>query len=143
MIIRTDPYRELDQLLAQQVFGTAARPATMPMDAYRAKDTFYVLFDLPGVRAESIELNVEQNVLTVRAKRLPSGTDGTEMIVAERPSGTFSRQVILGDALDTGHITADYAGGVLTLTIPVRESAKPHSIRVAGHDEKHHVGAST
>jgi len=143
MIIRTDPYRELDQLLAQQVFGTAARPATMPMDAYRAKDTFYVLFDLPGVRAESIELNVEQNVLTVRAKRLPTGTNGHEMMIAERPSGTFSRQVILGDALDTGHITADYAGGVLTLTIPVRESAKPHSIHVAGHDEKQHVTAST
>jgi HSP20 family protein len=141
MIIRTDPYRELDQLLTQQVFGTAARPATMPMDAYRAKDTFYVLFDLPGVRAESIELNVEQNVLTVRAKRLPTGTDGHEIIVAERPSGTFSRQVILGDALDTGHITADYAGGVLTLTIPVRESAKPHSIHVAAHDEKQHVTA--
>jgi len=143
MIIRTDPYRELDQLLTQQVFGTAARPATMPMDAYRAKDTFYVLFDLPGVRAESITLSVEQNVLTVRAKRLPAGADSTEMIVAERPSGTFSRQVILGDALDTGHITADYSGGVLTLTIPVRESAKPHSIHVAGHDEKQPVTAST
>lgn len=143
MIIRTDPYRELDQLLTQQVLGTAARPATMPMDAYRAKDTFYVLFDLPGVRAESIALSVEQNVLTVRAKRLPAGADGTEMIVAERPSGTFSRQIFLGDALDTGHITADYAGGVLTLTIPVSESAKPHSIHVAGHDEKQHVTART
>jgi HSP20 family protein len=143
MIIRTDPYRELDQLLTQQVLGTAARPATMPMDAYRAKDTFYVLFDLPGVRAESIALSVEQNVLTVRAKRLHAGADGTEMIVAERPYGTFSRQVILGDALDTGHITADYAGGVLTLTIPVRESAKPHSIHVESHDKKQPVTAST
>jgi len=142
MIIRSDPYRELDQLLTRQVLGTAARPAAMPMDAYRAKDAFYVLFDLPGVRAESIALSVEHNVLTVRVERIPIGDDGTELIVAERPCGTFSRQVILGDALDTGHITADYAAGVLTLTIPVRESAKPHSIHVTGHDKKQPVAAS-
>jgi HSP20 family protein len=141
MIIRSDPYRELDQLLTQQVLGTPSRPATMPMDAYRVKDTFYILFDLPGVRAESIALSVEQNLLTVRAKRLPAAADGTELVVAERPFGTFSRQVILGDALDTGHISADYSVGVLTLTIPVRESAKPHSIPVTGHDKKQPVAA--
>jgi HSP20 family protein len=142
MIIRSDPYRELDQLLTQQVFGTDARPAAMPMDAYRAKDVFYVLFDLPGVRTESIALSVEHNVLTVRVQRIPAGDDGTELIVAERPAGTFSRQVILGDALDAGHITADYAAGVLTLTIPVRESAKPHGIKVTGHDKKQPVAAN-
>jgi HSP20 family protein len=139
MIIRTDPFRELDRLLTQQVLGTAARPAAMPMDAYREKDSFYVHFDLPGVRAESITLTVEQNVLTVRAQRLPAGPEGTELLVAERPSGMFSRQVILGEALDAGHITADYTAGVLTLTIPVRESAKPHNIQVIGHDETHPV----
>jgi HSP20 family protein len=143
MIIRTDPFRELDRLLTQQVLGTAARPAAMPMDAYREKDSFYVHFDLPGVQAESITLTVEHNVLTVRAERLPAGFEGTEMLVAERPSGTFSRQVILGDALDTGRIIADYTAGVLTLTIPVRESAKPHSIRVTSHDESQQVTAST
>jgi HSP20 family protein len=142
MIIRSDPYRELDQLLTRQVLGTAARPAAMPMDAYRAKDAFYVLFDLPGVRAESIALSVEDNVLTVSAERIPAGSDGIEMIVAERPAGRFSRQVILGDALDTEHITADCAAGVLTLTIPVRESAKPHSIHVTGHDKKQPVAAN-
>ncbi len=142
MIIRSDPYRELDQLLTQQVLGTAARPAAMPMDAYRAKDVFYVLFDLPGVRAESIALSVEDNVLTVRVERTPVGGDGTELLVTERPAGTFSRQVILGDALDTGHITADYSAGVLTLTIPVRESAKPHSIHVTSHDKKEPVTAN-
>lgn len=142
MIIRSDPYRELDQLLTQQVLGTPARPAAMPMDAYRAKDTFYVLFDLPGVRAESITLSVEQNLLTVRAKRLLAAPDGTEMVIAERSFGTFSRQVFLGDALDAEHITADYAAGVLTLTIPVRESAKPHSIHVTGHDKKQPVTAN-
>ena len=140
MLIRTDPFRELDRL-TQQVLGTVVRPAAMPMDAYRKGDSFYVHFDLPGVRAESIVLTVEHNVLTVRAERLPAGADGTEMIVAERPLGTFSRQVFLGDTLDAEHIAADYAAGVLTLTIPVRESAKPHNIVVTSHDDKQPVAS--
>ena len=134
MLIRSDPFRDLDRL-AQQVLGGAARPATMPMDAYRQKDRFYVHFDLPGVRAESIALTVEHNVQTVRAERHRDETEGTEMLIAECPSGTFSRQVFLGEALDTEHIAADYTAGVLTLTIPVRESAKPHSIHVTSHDD--------
>ena len=133
MLIRSDPFRDLDRL-AQQFLG-ATRPTTMPMDAYRKKDSFYVLFDLPGVRAESIALTVEHNVLTVRAERRPAEAGSTEMLIAECPSGTFSRQVFLGEALDTEHIAADYTAGVLTLTIPVRESAKPHSIHVTSHDE--------
>jgi HSP20 family protein len=139
MLIRTDPFRELDQLLTRQVLGTATRPAVMPMDAYREKDFFYVHFDLPGVQAESITLTVEHNVLTVRAERFPAGADVAEMIIAERPAGIFSRQVFLGEALDTGHITADYAAGVLTLTIPVRETAKPHTILVTSRDETQQV----
>ena len=129
MLMRTDPFRELDRL-TQQVLGTAARPAAMPMDAYRSGDSFYIHFDLPGVRPELITLTVEHNVLTVRAERFPEQADDTELIVTERPSGAFSRQVFLGNALDTDRITADYTAGVLTLTIPVRESAKPHSIPV-------------
>lgn len=143
MLIRTDPFRELDRLLTQQVLGNAGRPATMPMDAYREKDIFYVHFDLPGVRVESITLTVEHNVLTVRAERLPARTDGGEMLIAERLAGTFSREVILGEALDAERVTADYAAGVLTLTIPVRESAKPHSIQVTGHDERQPVAAGS
>jgi HSP20 family protein len=139
MLIRTDPFRELDKLLTQQVLGAAVRPTAMPMDAYREKDTFYVHFDMPGVRVESIKLTAEHNVLTVRAERFPAKTDGTEMLIAERLHGTFSREVILGEALDTEHITADYTAGVLTLAIPVRESAKPHSIQVTSHDEKQPV----
>ena len=135
MIIRTDPFHDLDRL-TQRVFGTAARPTAMPMDAYRKGDRFYVHFDLPGVRAESIALTVEHNVLTVRAERPAADPDGAEMIIAERPSGAYSRQVFLGDTLDEEHITADYTGGVLTLTIPVRESAKPHSILVSSADDK-------
>jgi HSP20 family protein len=143
VIIRTDPFHDLDRLLTQQVLGTAARPAAMPMDAYRENDNFYVHFDLPGAQAQSITLTAEHNVLTVRAERLPAKADGTEMIVAERPSGTFSRQIILGEALDIEHITADYTAGVLTLTIPVRESAKPHSIHVTSHDETQPVITGT
>ena len=93
MLMRTDPFRELDRL-TQQVFGTAARPTAMPMDAYRQGDNFYIHLDLPGISAESIELTVEQNVLTVRAERVPAQLDGAQMIVAERSYGTFSRQVL-------------------------------------------------
>jgi HSP20 family protein len=141
MLIRTDPFRDLDRL-TQQLLGTAARPAAMPMDAYRKGDTFYVQFDLPGVTAESIELTVEQNVLTVRAERKPAMADGAEMLVAERPAGTFTRQVFLGDTLDAEHIGADYSAGILTLTIPVHEQAKPRTIRISGHDDRKQVTAA-
>ena len=143
--MRTDPFREFDRF-AQQVFGsqtpgTWSRPTPMPMDAYRQGETFYVQFDLPGIRQDSIDLTVEQNVLTVRAERAPVQADGAQMIVAERPSGTFTRQVFLGETLDADNITADYAAGVLTLTIPVREAAKPRSIQVTSTDTKQAVTA--
>ena len=134
MLMRTDPFRELDRL-TQQVLGTAARPAAMPMDAYRHGDTFYVHFDLPGVQPESIDLQVEQNVLTVRAERQPIAPEGAQMIVAERPAGTFTRQVFLGETLDAEHIDASYTAGVLTLGIPVHEAAKPRSIAITSHDQ--------
>jgi HSP20 family protein len=140
MLMRTDPFRELDRL-TQQVFGTVARPTAMPMDAYRSGDSFYVHFDLPGVKADSIDLTVEQNVLTVRAERAGVQADGTEMIVSERPSGTFTRQVFLGESLDADKIAADYNAGVLTLTIPVREQAKPRSIAITSSNGRHAVTA--
>jgi HSP20 family protein len=124
MLMRTDPFRELDRL-TQQVLGTAARPAAMPMDAWRQGDSFYICLDLPGINPDSIDLTVEQNVLTIRAERAPVQADGAQMIVSERPYGTFTRQVFLGETLDAENIGADYAAGVLTLTIPVREAAKP------------------
>ncbi len=138
MLMRTDPFRELDRL-AQQVFGNApgtwSRPTAMPMDAWRAGDTFVVAFDLPGVDAEAIELDVERNVLTVKAERrpVPMG-DQLEMQVAERPLGVFSRQLFLGDTLDTDHIEAGYEAGVLTLRIPIAEKAKPRKIAVTAAD---------
>jgi HSP20 family protein len=134
MLMRTDPFRDLDRL-TQQVFGTAARPAAMPMDAYRQGDTFYVHFDLPGVNADSIDLQAEQNVLTIRAERKPAQPEGAQMIVAERPAGTFTRQVFLGETLDAERIGADYTAGVLTLTIPIHEAAKPRSIQITSHDQ--------
>jgi HSP20 family protein len=128
MLMRTDPFRELDRL-TQQVFGTAARPAFMPMDAWREGDTFHIQFDLPGVRADSIDLDVERNVLTVRADRL-SRDGNVELIANERPSGIFSRQLILGDNVDLDKISASYHDGVLALEVPVAEKAKPRKIAV-------------
>ncbi len=138
MLMRTDPFRELDRL-TQQVFGTngtLARPSVMPMDAWRDGETFQVEFDLPGVNPDSIDLDVERNVVTVRAER-PPRADDAELIAAERPRGVFSRQLILGDNLDTEHITADYDTGVLTLRIPVAEQAKPRKISINSAGEDH------
>ena len=135
MLMRTDPFRDLDRL-TQQVFGTAARPAMMLMDAWRDMDAFIVEFDLPGIDAHSIDLDVERNVLTVRADR-PAREGTEELIAAERPRGVFSRQLILGDNLDTEKIAATYQGGVLRLEIPVAEKAKPRKISVnAAEDQK-------
>ncbi|WP_404817283.1 Hsp20/alpha crystallin family protein [Streptomyces thermolineatus] len=131
MLMRTDPFREFDRL-AQQVFGTASRPAAMPMDAYRSGEEFVVHFDIPGVDPETIDLDVERNVLTVRAERRSPAPEGAETIASERPSGTFSRQLFLGDTLDAERIDASYDAGVLTLRIPVAEQAKPRKIRIAG-----------
>lgn len=130
MLMRTDPFREIDRL-AQQVF-TSARPAGMQMDAYREGDDFVVHFDLPGIDPESIDLDVERHVLNVRVERRSPAPEGAEMIAAERPTGTFSRQLFLGDTLDTERIDASYEAGVLTLRIPVAEQAKPRKIQISG-----------
>ncbi len=129
MLMRTDPFREFERV-TQQVFGTASRPAVMPMDAYRSGEAFVVEFDLPGVRPESIDLEVERNVLTVKAERPTRGGDNRETVVTERPAGTFSRQLFLGDTLDPERLEANYDNGVLTLRIPVAEQAKPRKIVV-------------
>ncbi|MBV9823556.1 MAG: Hsp20/alpha crystallin family protein [Actinobacteria bacterium] len=130
MLIRTDPFRELDRM-ASQMFGTMARPTAMPMDAWREGDRFIVEFDLPAVDPESVDVDVERNVLTVRAERRLRSESDIQLIAAERPRGVFSRQVILGDALDTDKIEASYQAGVLRLTIPVAEKAKPRKIMIS------------
>ena len=128
MLMRTDPFRDLDRL-TQQVFGTAARPALMTMDAWQDHDRFIVEFDLPGIDANSIDLDVERNVLTVRADR-PAREGIEELVAAERPRGVFSRQLILGDNLDIDRVRASYEAGVLTLRVPVAERAKPRKIEI-------------
>ncbi|HEV8275623.1 MAG TPA: Hsp20/alpha crystallin family protein [Streptosporangiaceae bacterium] len=135
MLMRTDPFREFDRL-TQQMLGTVARPVAMPMDAYRKGDTFYLHLDLPGIQRDSIDLTVEQNVLTVRAERPGLQPDGIEMIAAERPAGTFTRQVFLGDTLDTDNMSADYTAGVLTLSISIHEAAKPRKVEITSQDTK-------
>ena len=134
MLVRSDPFRQFDRL-AEQVFGTVARPAAMPMDAWRDGNEFIVELDLPGIDPATIDLDVERNVLTVRAERRSSTGPEVELVASERPRGVFSRQVLLGDALDTGGITAAYNGGVLRLTIPIAERAKPRKITVTTDDQ--------
>ncbi len=136
MLMRTDPSRELDRL-SQKMLGAAGtwtRPSVMPMDAWREGDTFQVEFDLPGVNPDSVDLDVERNVVTVKAER--AALDGQmEMLAAERPRGVFSRQLVLGDNLDTERIEASYDAGVLTLRIPVAEQAKPRKIAIANNGQ--------
>jgi HSP20 family protein len=142
MLMRTDPFRELDRL-TQQVFGsngTLSRPSAMPMDAWREGDTFHVEFDLPGVDVNSIDLDVERNVVTVKAER-PARASDAELLAAERLRGVFSRQLILGDNLDTDNITASYDSGVLTLLIPVAEQAKSRKISITQSDTKQAINA--
>lgn len=140
MLMRTDPFRELDRL-TQQVFGTTARPAAMPMDAWQEQGEFVVAFDLPGVNVDSVDLDIERNVLTVRAERADATQPSVELIASERPRGVFSRQLILGDTLDTDAVKATYADGVLTLRIPVMEKAKPRKIEIThARDELQEVG---
>ena len=138
MLMRTDPFRELDRF-TQQVLGTAARPAGMPMDAWREGNEFHVEFDLPGVNPDSLDLDIENNVVTVRAERAPVDPS-REMLAAERPRGLFSRQLVLGTNLDTGRIAADYHDGVLRLVIPVAEKAKPRKITVSRSEAARAIG---
>ncbi|MFJ9612423.1 Hsp20/alpha crystallin family protein [Streptomyces noursei] len=141
MLMRTDPFRELDRL-AQQLMGqgTWSRPAAMAMDAYREGDEYVVAFDLPGVSSDAIDIDVERNMLTVKAERRPVAKTGdVQMELSERPLGVFSRQIVLADTLDTEHIKADYDAGVLTLRIPIAERAKPRKIAVGGESSRKEI----
>jgi HSP20 family protein len=140
MLMRTDPFREIDRM-AEQFFGTVSRPAVMHMDAYRDGDYFYAAFDLPGVDPDSIECTVEQNVLTVRAERTRPTSDTVELVAAERPMGVFTRQLFLGESLDTEKLEAGYENGVLTLRIPVAERAKPRRISVTSTGRRHQINS--
>ncbi|MFE2876475.1 Hsp20/alpha crystallin family protein [Streptomyces roseus] len=134
MLMRTDPFREMDRIV-QQLSGTSgtwSKPSVMPMDAYREGEAYVIAFDLPGVSTEAIDIDVERNMLTVKAERRPvAKTDSVKMELSERPLGVFSRQIMLADTLDTERIEADYDAGVLTLRIPIAERAKPRKVSIS------------
>lgn len=135
MLMRTDPFREIDRIV-QQLSGTSgtwSKPSVMPMDAYREGEAYVIAFDLPGVSTDAIDIDVERNMLTVKAERRPAAKgDTVQMELSERPLGVFSRQIVLADTLDTERIEADYEAGVLTLRIPIAERAKPRKISIGG-----------
>jgi HSP20 family protein len=130
MLMRTDPFREFDRL-TQQALGTRFRPSAMPMDAYRQGDQFVVNFDLPGVDPASVDLTVEKNVLSVSAERRWDAAEDIQVVASERPQGTFNRQLFLGEGLDPEKVEASYENGVLTVTIPVAEQAKPRKVEIS------------
>ncbi|MET7745552.1 Hsp20/alpha crystallin family protein [Streptomyces sp. NPDC005385] len=134
MLMRTDPFREMDRIV-QQLSGTSgtwSKPSVMPMDAYREGDEYVIAFDLPGVNTEALDIDVERNMLTVKAERRPvAKADSVKVELSERPLGVFSRQVVLADTLDTERIEADYDAGVLTLRIQIAERAKPRKVSIS------------
>ncbi len=133
MLVRTDPFHNFDRP-AQHGWGTKARPATMPMDAWRDGEQIVMQFDLPGIDRYSVDLDGPRKVLTVRAERRPLTGEDTETIAAERPQGVLRRQMILRDTPDTDRVQASYTAGVLTLRIPVAEKAKPGTIASSNAD---------
>ncbi|MBW3668481.1 MAG: Hsp20/alpha crystallin family protein [Actinobacteria bacterium] len=128
MLMRFDPFRELDRLTSQTLGRQWS--SVLPMDAYRHGDRFLVHVDLPGIDPSSVDLTVEKNVLTIKAERSWQRQDGDEVVIAERPQGTFTRQLFLGESLDTDHLEATYDNGVLTVTIPVADRAKPRKVAI-------------
>jgi HSP20 family protein len=142
MLMRFDPFRDFDR--AWQELAQASRQATrsFPMDAYRRGDEFVVHFDLPGLDPGDIDLSVDNNVLTVRATRRFEQQADDEIIATERPQGEFTRQLLLGEQLDAERVSAGYDRGVLTLTIPVAEKAKPRKVEITtGSDSPEDVQA--
>jgi len=139
MLMRFDPFRELDRLT--QAVATGARSSVMPMDAYRHGDEFVINLDLPGVDPDSIDLTVEQNVLTVSAQRSWTPGDEDQVIASERPQGSFTRQLFLGEALDADGVTARYEQGVLAVTMPVSERVRPRRVEVNAGGARQAIGA--
>lgn len=143
MALTFDPFREMDRLTARLLTGDGAgrSPSWMPMDLYRIEDRYVVNVDLPGVDPGSIDLDVDGNTLTISAERTIGAADGARWLAQERPAGRYTRQLSLGPDLDLDGIHASYENGVLSLTIPVAERAKPRKIAV-GHTDDHREIAS-
>jgi HSP20 family protein len=129
-VLRFDPFQDFDRL-SRQMLGAGRGPRSMPMEAYRRGDQFFIHLDLPGVNPDDVQLTVERNVVSVRAERRSLWREGDDVLVDETPQGTFGRQLFLGDNLDSGRLEASFDQGILTLTIPVAEQAKPRRIQVS------------
>ena len=143
MLLRFDPFRDLDRAFDDVWRATGTHTPVIPMDAVRHGDRVFISFDLPGVDPERVDLTVERNVLTVTAERHAGVQEGDQVLADERPKGAFSRRVLLGDTLDTGKLEAAYDHGVLTVTIPVAEQAQPRKISIGGHTEPHALRAES
>ena len=141
MLLRFDPFRELDRAFEEVWRGTPS--PSIPMDAVRHADRVFISFDLPGIDPDSVDLTVERNVLTVRAERTGSLQEGDQVLADERPKGTFTRRVLLGETLDTGRLEAAYDHGVLTVTIPVAEQAQPRKIEIGGRQHPEAIAAES
>jgi len=128
MLMRFEPFREFDRITDELLSAARARP--IPVDAYRRGDEFKIHLDMPGVDPSSIEVTVEKDVLSVRATRTWAPVEGDDIQVTERAQGEFGRQLFLGESLDRDHVAAVYEDGVLTITIPVAEQAKPHKVEI-------------
>lgn len=122
-----DPFQEFDRVFDRM---TGVRAAVMPMDAFESEGSFTLRFDLPGVDPDHVDLTVEGGMLTVTAERKIEDTEGVNWLWRERPTGRHSRQIRLGSRLDTTRVTANYDHGVLTVTLPLREEAKPQKVAI-------------
>ncbi|MBZ4486956.1 Hsp20/alpha crystallin family protein [Microbacterium sp. cx-55] len=129
MAMTFDPFSELDRLAAG-LLQSRPGPRTMPVDLYRDADRYVVTADLPGIDPGSVDVDVDGQLLTIRAQRTAGSADGAKWLVQERPAGTYLRQFSIGEGVDTAGISASYDNGVLSVVIPVSERAKPRKIEV-------------
>lgn len=128
MLMRFEPFQEFDRRTEELLSGRRTRQ--IPVDAYRRGNDFKIHLDLPGVDPGSIDLTVEKDVLTVQATRTWTAAEDDQVAVQERIQGVFKRQLLLGEGLDRDHVAATYEDGVLTITIPVAEQAKPRKVEI-------------
>lgn len=135
-----DSFRDLDRF-ANSLMDMRQGPRFMPIDLHREGDHFMLYADLPGVDPGSVDVNVDGQLLTIRAERTSRGEDDGKWLARERPSGSFLRQISIGEGIDAEHISANYSNGVLSVMMPVSERAKPRKIEVGSDTKRHQVTA--